>query len=356
MQIEHRRISLISLLRIKEENRMKEFTFGIISYNQEDYILELLESIRYQIENYGKGINIYLIIADDASTDNTRKIEEAWVRENFTLFEKTVILDGRKNVGVVENYKKLLNAIKTDCFKTMAGDDVFADHNIFEFYEKCGDHNLTISVPVILCDNRAILREDWYYNHFYYKKKKRSRKYDIERQEMGSYFQSTSVFYHMNQQIEFFREPDISLKLFDDDCRWHSILVNDKDSHIVLEDDYLVLYRMHDGSICQTDNNPLAAVLRKELVTYKKYIISRGTSLKTKIILHLQLKKPKNKYLYILNYTAKFKILYAKFAVKALPYYKNRYNIYVKQLEKTNSYVQGIHQKAIHLKKEYINE
>ena len=49
-------------------------------------------------------------------------------------------------------------------------------------------------------------------------------------------------------------------------------------------------------------------------------------------------------------------MLYAKFAVKALPYYKNRYNIYVKQLEKTNSYVQGIHQKAIHLKKEYINE
>lgn len=31
-----------------------DFLFGIISYNSQDTIIETLESIRYQVENYGR--------------------------------------------------------------------------------------------------------------------------------------------------------------------------------------------------------------------------------------------------------------------------------------------------------------
>ena len=65
---------------------MKEFTFVIITYNQEQYILQHLESIKYQINKYGKGISVYLIISDDHSLDRTLQLAEIWLQENSCFF------------------------------------------------------------------------------------------------------------------------------------------------------------------------------------------------------------------------------------------------------------------------------
>ena len=50
---------------------MKEFTFGVFTYNQEQFIFENLESIKYQIEKYGGGTSFSLVMSDDCSQDNT---------------------------------------------------------------------------------------------------------------------------------------------------------------------------------------------------------------------------------------------------------------------------------------------
>ena len=50
---------------------MRDFTFIVITYNHEEFILEHLESIKFLINHYGHGINFTISVADDASKDNT---------------------------------------------------------------------------------------------------------------------------------------------------------------------------------------------------------------------------------------------------------------------------------------------
>ena len=58
------------------------FTFISITYNHEKYIIEHLESIKYQILQYGKNEKVCFILSDDCSTDNTLLITQQWLKIN----------------------------------------------------------------------------------------------------------------------------------------------------------------------------------------------------------------------------------------------------------------------------------
>lgn len=64
---------------------MKAFTFVILTYNQEQYVVEHLESIKYQIEHFGENIKIHFILADDASKDKTVYKVKSWIERNKNL-------------------------------------------------------------------------------------------------------------------------------------------------------------------------------------------------------------------------------------------------------------------------------
>lgn len=108
------------------------FTFVIISYNQEEYIIEHLESIKYQIEHYGKNIDINLILSDDGSTDRTVIFGEIWINQNRSLFQQVEILVNEENQGIVDNYLKATGRVKTSSYILLDGDDLYNKHNIFE--------------------------------------------------------------------------------------------------------------------------------------------------------------------------------------------------------------------------------
>ncbi len=116
---------------------LKEFTFGVLCYNQEDFIIEHLESIRYQIENYGKGYEINLVISDDYSTDSTVAVAKKWVSKYRKLFKNVDVLVPEKNRGIVKNEISLLKSIKTNNFKTLAGDDLYYKNNVIQCNENC---------------------------------------------------------------------------------------------------------------------------------------------------------------------------------------------------------------------------
>ena len=115
---------------------MKAFTFAVLTYNQERCVLYHLESIRYQVERWGDGIEIYFLLADDHSTDGTMELAQAWLRKYKTLFTGVQIFQNEQNQGIVQNYLHALHGIQTEFFKILAGDDLYYKNNVFAAAEK----------------------------------------------------------------------------------------------------------------------------------------------------------------------------------------------------------------------------
>ena len=111
------------------------FTFVAITYNHEKYIIEHLESIKYQIENFSKGKQVNLVISDDGSMDNTMLYAQQWIERNKYLFSEVELLTSEKNQGIIKNYLRATAAIKTPTYKLLAGDDLYYKNDIFEIVE-----------------------------------------------------------------------------------------------------------------------------------------------------------------------------------------------------------------------------
>lgn len=123
----------------------KEFTFAIVTFNQEKYVIELLESIKYQIENYGKEYENFLVVCDDASKDNTVEYISLWVEENRGIFADVIINKNEENIGTVKNVTNTFKLISTEKFKIMAGDDLIYKNSIYDIDVQ----NNIIVTPVI---------------------------------------------------------------------------------------------------------------------------------------------------------------------------------------------------------------
>lgn len=130
---------------------MQEFTFGMLTYNQEDYVIEHLESIKYQILNYGKNIKVYFVLSDDASKDNTVKYVKKWTEANKELFAGIKIVAKESNEGIVPNYLTMLSNIHTSHYKILAGDDMYYKNNVFELAKQ---GSFIITPTIYFAENR----------------------------------------------------------------------------------------------------------------------------------------------------------------------------------------------------------
>lgn len=132
----------------------KDFTFSIITFNHELYIIEHLESIKYLIENFGSNYNFKLIVADDGSRDQTLVLVNHWLSAHTDLFvDKKILGDGTNN-GTCFNYTRLWPLIESELFKITAGDDVYSCVNIFEEVEKFKHNDLFSGLPLLLIDGK----------------------------------------------------------------------------------------------------------------------------------------------------------------------------------------------------------
>lgn len=133
---------------------LTEFTFISVSYNQEIFIIEHLNSIKEQIIRYGKNIKISLVLADDCSKDNTVSLAKDWIKENEQLFDQVNLIANEVNLGSVKNIYNAIDHCVTDDFKILACDDRYNESsNIFELYEK--GINDVIITPIIPISNNS---------------------------------------------------------------------------------------------------------------------------------------------------------------------------------------------------------
>lgn len=91
-----------------------------ITYNHEQYISEAIDSFLMQETNFPFEV----VIGEDCSTDNTRKIVEKY-KENYPNIIKLIVSEN--NVGMQANGQRTMEACKGEYIAACEGDDYWMD-------------------------------------------------------------------------------------------------------------------------------------------------------------------------------------------------------------------------------------
>lgn len=113
-------------MEIKKEN-IPKISVVIITYNQKDFIGRALDSILIQKES------IYeIIISDDCSTDNSRKIINSYLKKYPKLIK---FFTNKNNLGIFQNLEKSWEYPTGDIIYELSGDDEVGK----DWFKKCID-------------------------------------------------------------------------------------------------------------------------------------------------------------------------------------------------------------------------
>ncbi|WP_298343670.1 glycosyltransferase [uncultured Algibacter sp.] len=102
---------------------MSEITVSIfmLTYNQEQYIAQAIDSVLMQKTNF----NFQLVIGEDCSKDSTRKICESFAEQ---YPEKIKLLPAlNENIGLIKNYLRTIKACTGKYIAICDGDDYWID-------------------------------------------------------------------------------------------------------------------------------------------------------------------------------------------------------------------------------------
>lgn len=106
----------------KEHNSNILVSILMVTYNHEEYIAQALESILMQDVNF----NYEIIIGEDCSTDNTRQILLEY-KEKYPDKIKLLLYD--QNVGMLKNWRTVLESSSSKYNAILEGDDYWIDVN-----------------------------------------------------------------------------------------------------------------------------------------------------------------------------------------------------------------------------------
>jgi glycosyltransferase involved in cell wall biosynthesis len=97
-----------------------KLSVAILTYNQEKYIRQCLDSVLMQ----KVGLEYEIVVGDDASSDGTQDVLQEYAAKCSGKF---VLLLSERNEGISKNYKKVLSACKGEYIALCEGDDFWTD-------------------------------------------------------------------------------------------------------------------------------------------------------------------------------------------------------------------------------------
>ncbi len=103
----------------------------LATYNGEKYVQEQIESILNQSYQ-----NIHLIISDDCSKDNTRKILKQYEQnERITIYYQP------QNLGYIKNFEFLISKVENEIYMLSDQDDIWLSEKVEKTYETLKNEN-----------------------------------------------------------------------------------------------------------------------------------------------------------------------------------------------------------------------
>ena len=113
----------------------------VMSYNASKYIIELLDSIAQQTHK-----NLELIVADDASKDDTVQLVNAWLEEHGGNFKRYEVCAAIENKGTIRNLNGGLERCTGDYVKIIAADDILLPTCIEDCLTYCMEHQAELVI------------------------------------------------------------------------------------------------------------------------------------------------------------------------------------------------------------------
>lgn len=231
-------------MQVLEGESMKEFTFATITYNQQSYIIEHLESIKRQIEMFGGNYQITFLLSDDCSRDNTVALAEKWIAQHRALFHEVIILANKENQGVVKNYTIALRNIKTRKFKILAGDDFYFQNDVF----KAAFSDTFVVSPTLKLYETGIEKdpERWLYKEYLLTKKSKLKKAIRNKLKYQMSVETPGVFWDASLIDEGLYEALEPYRWIEDIPEWNYLL-SKKATSVSMWNAPLIVYRMSSG-------------------------------------------------------------------------------------------------------------
>lgn len=201
----------------------------VVTYNQENYIAECLESLVTQQTSF----KFEIIVGEDCSTDGTRKVVQSYVEKYPNLI---VPLFYKENVGPVENIKQVYKKAKGKYIAHMDGDDMALPGKLqkqFDILEKNKDCAICAHQMELINENNEVVGMD----HVSHKQGRYSR-YDLYL--IHSLFRHSSKMFlnNIENYIDNLHENTLDIELH---------IIQSKYGDVYLMNDYLGKYRENVG-------------------------------------------------------------------------------------------------------------
>lgn len=217
----------------------------VVSYNHSKYIRENLDSIKAQTYP-----NIELIVADDASKDNSVEVFEAWLSENNYSAKKNF---HKQNTGFATTLNECIEMASGEYIKLIAADDFLHPESI----EKCmQEFAKNDNLGFVFSDTYFVDKHSNIFENNLFGRELYSLPYEELKEElMNRCFicAATSVI---------FREAIIKTgkydptKMVEDYERWLRIITSGYDFTLIPEK--LTYYRSHGENISSISNGRMA--------------------------------------------------------------------------------------------------
>lgn len=231
-------------------------TVVVVSYNQSKYIKENLDSIRHQ--SYS---NIELIVADDASNDNSVDIFKNWLKENSYVAKTNF---HKKNTGLATMLNECIQLANGKFIKLIAADDFL--HS--DYIKKCIDLFEKTQADIIytkaygIDDNSTIITDD----HFCgldFRNDEELRKLLFK----GNFISGATMMMRKSlyDKVGYYKK-EVLLEDYD-------LILNALNNNLIIKylPETLLYYRRHEGNITKTKFELLQAYT---IMTKIKYDIN----------------------------------------------------------------------------------
>lgn len=231
----------------------------LLTYNQEKYIAEAIESVLMQETDF----NYKIIIGDDCSNDRTNEICRKYKNK---YPEKIILIDHKNNLGAIANFEYIFNSSTAKYIAMLDGDDYWTDSLKLQKQIDFLENHSSFSICFHLCEFRHLVNDET----SYFPEKLKKNELTIEDSlsfPTDGWFALTSSFVYRRSAIN--PLPDWFKNIKTGDCA--IMLLASLNGNIYFINEDMGTYRQNKNGLAQTKDYSNYKIIQHQYKLFKEF-------------------------------------------------------------------------------------